>query len=69
MTVKTIRFNNKEENYINKLLKYYHKDFSSMVKDLVFEKIEDLQDIEEIKKIKEGSKSTYVKAGDIDKLF
>ena len=69
MAIKTVRFNKGEERLLRKVLAYYHKDFSSCVKELLAEKIEDLKDIGMIKNIKEGKQQDYLSASDIDKLF
>ena len=37
MTVRTIRFNDKEDHLVKELIKTYHKDFSSIVKSLILE--------------------------------
>jgi hypothetical protein len=69
MSVKTVRFNKREEILLKKVLLYYDKDFSSCVKDLFKEKIEDLRDIAYIDKLREGKITSYVKADDIDKIY
>ena len=69
MAVKTVRFNKDEERMLKKVLTHYHADFSSCVKELFLEKLEDLQDISAIKKIKEKSKADYLSADYINKLF
>jgi len=51
MAVRTVRFNKEEESKLKVLLAYYHSDFSSCVKELFVEKLEDLQDMGVIKKI------------------
>ena len=66
MAVRTIRFNKQEESVLGRVLKHYGDDFSTCVKTLLFDKIEDLRDIAAIKRIREGKKSEYVSAGDID---
>jgi len=69
MSVRTIRFNNEEENVVEKVLSHYSLDFSSCVKDMFAEKLEDLKDIELINKIKEGKKKEYFSAEQIDSMF
>ncbi len=69
MTAKTIRFNEKETKALREILNYYKMDFSSTIKRLVLEKIEDLRDIKEIKKISESKPDEYVTAKHIDSLF
>ncbi len=69
MAVRTVRFNKEEESKLKVLLAYYHTDFSSCVKELFVEKLEDLQDMGVIKKIKEGKKEDYLTAGEIDNLL
>jgi len=69
MTVKTVRFNKEEELMLKKVLAYYRTDFSSCVKELFTEKLEDLQDIGIIRRIQEGKRGDYLTAGDMDKLF
>ena len=54
---------------LKKVLVYYHGDFSSCVKELLSEKIEDLMDLKVIKAIKEDKKENYISASDIDKFF
>jgi hypothetical protein len=69
MAVRTVRFNKEEESKLKVILAYYNSDFSTCVKELFADKLEDLQDIGVIKKIKEGKKEDYLTAGEIDKLF
>ncbi len=69
MAVKTVRFNKNEERMLKKVLVYYHTDFSSCVKELLAEKLEDLRDIHVIRGIKEGKSDDYLSAKDIDKLY
>lgn len=69
MAVETIRFNGEEEELLRKILAYYNKDFSTCVKTLLAEKLEDLQDIGVISKIKEGKKQDYLTAEDINKIY
>lgn len=65
MSIKTVRFNKQEESLLKLVLGHYNKDFSSCVKELIAEKIEDLQDIRFIKKIRESKKSDYLTAEQI----
>jgi hypothetical protein len=65
MSVKTIRFNKTESKVLNKVLSYYGKDFSSCVKDLLTEKLEDLRDVEFVSKIREGTRKDYFSADQI----
>ena len=69
MSIRTIRFNETEEKAVSKLAKFYRADFSSMIKQMVTEKLEDLDDMRSILKIQEGSKKSYVSSSEIDKLF
>ena len=69
MSVKTIRFNKKEENMLKKILSYYSVDFSTCVKELIVEKLEDLQDIGFIQRLKEGKSKDYFSASQIDALY
>ncbi|MEK6600703.1 MAG: DUF6290 family protein [Candidatus Binatota bacterium] len=69
MTVKTIRFNKNEERVLKSVLSHYGKDFSSCVKDLLTEKLEDLRDLDFIGKIREGAKKDYFTAGQITSIY
>ncbi|MDE2223447.1 MAG: hypothetical protein KGK03_10315 [Candidatus Omnitrophica bacterium] len=69
MTVKTVRFNKSEEGMLKTILHHYHADFSSCIKELIMEKLEDLRDIGVIKRIKEGAPSDYLGADEITSLF
>ncbi len=69
MTVKTIRFNEKEEAALQKVLDHYNSDFSTCVKNLLFEKLEDLEDIKVIMRIKEGRREDYKTAMEVNALF
>lgn len=69
MTVKTVRFNDKEEEALKKLLDHYNADFSTCVKTLLFEKLEDLEDIKAVMSIKEGRSEDYRSAAEINALF
>ncbi|PIW59788.1 MAG: hypothetical protein COW13_04275 [Candidatus Omnitrophica bacterium CG12_big_fil_rev_8_21_14_0_65_50_5] len=64
MTIKTIRLNKEEETLVDRILFYYKKDFSSCVKELISEKLEDLQDMRFIEKIKEGKSGKDYLSGD-----
>ena len=69
MGVKTVRFNKEEESMLKQVLTYYHTDFSSCVKELFAEKLEDLMDMGAIKRIKEEKQENYFSSNEIDKLF
>ena len=69
MSIKTVRFNKREEAMLKKLLSHYGKDFSSCVKTLMEEKLEDLIDIGHIKKFRESSPESYLTSKEIDSLF
>ncbi len=69
MSVKTVRFNKEEEVMLKAMLDYYHTDFSSCIKELIVEKLEDLRDIGVIKRLKEGVPSDYLGADQITSLF
>ena len=69
MTVKTVRFNRAEEGMLKTILQHYHADFSSCIKELITEKLEDLRDIGVVKRIKEGVPSDYLGADQITSLF
>lgn len=69
MSVKTIRFNDGEEKLLQKLMDHYGLDFSSCIKMLLREKLEDLVDAGWIKGFKEGKPDDYHSAEEIDKLF
>ena len=69
MSVKTIRFNKTESKVLNKVLSHYGKDFSSCVKDLLTEKLEDLRDVEFVSKIREGTRKDYFSADQIISMY
>jgi hypothetical protein len=69
MSVKTVRFNKEEEGMLKVMLDYYRTDFSSCIKELIVEKLEDLRDIGVIKRLKEGAASDYLGADQITSLF
>lgn len=69
MAVKTIRFNKQEESALGKVLDHYGSDFSTCVKTLLFDKLEDIKDIAAVGRVSEGRKSDYSSADDIDELF
>ena len=69
MSVKTVRFNKEEENMLQKILNYYHTDFSGCIKELIIEKLEDLRDIGVISRLKEGKPSEYLGVNQITSLF
>jgi len=54
---------------LKKVLFYYGKDFSSCVKELIAEKLEDLVDIGSVRKIKEGAQEDYYTAREIEAAF
>ena len=60
MSVKTVRFNKEEEGMLKAMLDYYRTDFSSCIKELIVEKLEDLRDIGVIKRLKEGRSIRYL---------
>jgi predicted DNA-binding protein len=69
MGVISIRFNNQEENILNFLTEHLEKDKSSVIKDTLLEKYEDLQDLKVIKKfesIEKKGKASFIPA---DKLL
>ena len=69
MTVKTVRFNKAEESMLKTILAHYHADFSSCIKELIMEKLEDLRDIGVIRRLKEGNPSDYFRADQITSLY
>jgi predicted DNA-binding protein len=69
MSIKTIRFNREEEGMLKMVLTHYSTDFSTCVKELIAEKLEDLKDMKYIKRLKEGKLSTYMNADQISRLF
>ena len=69
MSVKTVRFNKHEATMLKKILTYYRADFSSCVKQLLSEKLEDLADIGCIKKFRETNPENYLTAKEIDSHF
>ena len=69
MSVKTVRFNRSEEGMLKTIIEHYHTDFSSCVKELIAEKLEDLRDIGVIKRLKECNPSDYLGADQITALF
>lgn len=69
MSVKTVRFNKKEEALLKKMLRHYGSDFSSCIKKMICEKMEDLHDMEAVHRIKEGKREDYWPAAHIDQLF
>lgn len=69
MSVKTVRFNKREEVMLKVVLQYYRTDFSHCIKELMVEKLEDLRDIRFIKRIKEGKTDDYVSANKITSLY
>ena len=69
MSIKTIRFNKEEDLLLKKVLSYYQKDFSTCVKELLAEKLEDLKDIQSIQRIKEADRNGYYTAYEITSMF
>lgn len=69
MSVKTIRFNKQEESMLKMVLSHYSTDFSTCVKELISEKIEDLKDMNFIKCLKEGETSEYLSSDQISSIF
>lgn len=69
MSVKTIRFNKKEENMLRRVLTHYAVDFSTCMKELIAEKLEDLVDIGFVERLKEGQRSDYLSASEVSNLF
>lgn len=69
MSIKTVRFNKKEEMLLKKVLAYYGSDFSSCIKKMIYEKMEDLQDIKAVGRIREGKREDYLSADQMDRLF
>jgi predicted DNA-binding protein len=69
MSVKTVRFNSKEEKMLKSVLHHYGQDFSTCIKELIAEKMEDLLDIGILKRIREGKPSSYLTASQIDAGF
>ena len=69
MSVKTVRFNKEEQSMLKKIVDYYHTDFSSCIKELIAEKLEDLRDIGYVKRLKEGKHSEYLGADQITSMF
>ena len=54
---------------LRKILVYYGKDFSSCVKELLEEKLEDLVDIGCIKRFREATPENYLTSREIDSFF
>ena len=69
MSVRTVRFNRREENMLKTVLSYYSVDFSTCVKELIIEKMEDLYDVGCIKRLKEEKRSDYLSAKDISDSY
>ena len=68
MGVISIRFSKNEENILKYLTNYFDKDRSSVIKDSLIEKYEDLQDLKVIKKyesIEKKKKMSFLSAGDV----
>lgn len=56
MGIISIRLNKSEENILNYLTNAFEKGKSTLIKDLLIEKYEDLQDLKTIKKFEEVEK-------------
>ena len=56
MGIISIRLNKSEENILNYLTNYFEKDKSSLIKDVLIEKYEDLQDLKTINKFEKDEK-------------
>lgn len=68
MGIISIRLNKKEENILNYLISYFDKDKSSIIKNILVEKYEDLQDlkvIEKFEKEEKAGKISFISADDI----
>jgi hypothetical protein len=60
MGVISIRFNRSEEHVLAFLTNYFEKDKSSIIKDSLIEKYEDLQDMKAIKAFEKEEKAGNV---------
>lgn len=69
MSVKTIRFNKQEEGMLKMVLSHYSTDFSTCVKELISEKLEDLKDMNYIRRLKESKASEYLSADQLSSMF
>ena len=56
MGIISIRLNKSEENILNYLTNFFEKDKSSLIKDVLIEKYEDLQDLKTINKFEKDEK-------------
>ena len=68
MGIVSIRLNRKEESILNYLIDHYDKDKSSIIKDIIVEKYEDLQDLKTIKTFEQQEKAgkiSFFSADDI----
>lgn len=68
MGVISIRFNKSEEKILKYLTDYFDKDKSSMIKELLIEKYEDLEDLKivnEFEKNEKNGKTSFVSADEI----
>ena len=68
MGIISIRLNKKEENILNYLIDHYDKDKSSIIKDIIVEKYEDLQDMKAIETFEKEEKAgniSFFSADDI----
>jgi len=68
MGIASVRFNKKEEQIIEHLKKYYHCDTSSLIKQSLWEKYEDIKDIEAIKEFEKMELKGKVKFKKIKKI-
>ena len=68
MGVISIRLNGQEENILKFLTKHFKKDKSSVIKETLLEKYEDLQDLKTIKKfenIEKKGKTSFIPANEL----
>ncbi len=68
MGVISIRLNGQEENILKFLTKHFEKDRSSVIKETLLEKYEDLQDLKTIKKfenIENKGKASFLPADEL----
>ena len=56
MGIISIRLNKSEENILNYLTNAFEKEKSSLIKDLLIEKYEDLQDLKTVNKFEKDEK-------------
>ena len=68
MGVISIRLNGQEENILKFLTKHFEKDKSSVIKETLLEKYEDLQDLKTVKKfenIEKKGKASFIPADEL----